>query len=54
MLVEAGAAIPVGHLEIIVMSLMHVEINTTLYVCQTFLFVEITEIIVQMPQSLGM
>ena len=27
-LVEAGAVIPAGHLEIIVISLVHVEINT--------------------------
>lgn len=53
-LVEAGAVIPAGHLEIIVMSLVHVEMNTTSYVCQTFVFVEIIEIIVQMPRSLGM
>lgn len=53
-LVEAGAVIPAGHLEINVMSLVHVVINTTSYVCQMFVFVEIIEITVQLPQSLGM
>lgn len=48
-LVEAGTVIPAGHLQIIVVSLVHEEINTTSYVCQTFVFVEIIEIIVQMP-----
>lgn len=36
------------------MFLVHVEINTSLYVRQTLVFVEIIDIIVQMAQSLGL
>lgn len=52
-LVEAGAVIPGGHLEIIVMSLVPAEISITSHVCQMLMFVEIIEI-VQMPRRIGM
>lgn len=53
-LVEAEAVIPSGHLEIIVVTLAHVEINTTSQVCQALVFVEFMAIIVQMSRNLDM
>lgn len=47
-LAQAEAVISSGRLEIIVMTLVHVEINTTSYVCQALVFMEFMAIIVQM------
>lgn len=52
-IIEAGTVILAGHLEITVMSLVLVNINTNFYVCQTFVFVKVIEIILQMPQCIS-
>lgn len=52
-IVESGTVIPAGNLEITVISLVCVDNNTNSYICQTFIFVKVTEIILQMPQCLS-